>query len=129
VPAVAVDEGARRLVLLIDDDTDSRELLAILLRNAGHEVIHAGTATEGLELLLARRPRAAIVDLGLPDMSGLEIARRARASLGDTAMKLIALTGFGQQRDREAAAEAGFDHHLVKPLDFETIESVLTAEE
>ncbi len=129
VPAVAVDEGDRRLVLLIDDDTDSRELLAILLRNAGHEVIHAGTATEGLELLLARRPRAAIVDLGLPDMSGLEIARRARASLGDTAMKLIALTGFGQQRDREAAAEAGFDHHLVKPLDFETIESVLTAEE
>jgi two-component system CheB/CheR fusion protein len=118
-----------RLVLLIDDDTDSRELLAILLRNAGHEVIHAGTATEGLALLLARRPRAAIVDLGLPDMSGLEIARRARATLGDTALKLIALTGFGQQKDREAAAEAGFDHHLVKPLDFETIESVLAADE
>jgi CheY-like chemotaxis protein len=62
-------------------------------------------------------------------MSGLEVARRARASLGDDAVKLIALTGFGQQKDREAAAEAGFDHHLVKPLDFETIESVLVADE
>jgi two-component system, chemotaxis family, CheB/CheR fusion protein len=122
-------DGAHRLVLLVDDDEDSRELLAILLRNAGHHVIHAGTGTEGLELLLARKPRAAIVDLGLPDMSGLEIARRARAKLGPTALKLIALTGFGQQKDREAAAEAGFDHHLVKPLDFETIESVLTTDD
>jgi DNA-binding response OmpR family regulator len=92
-------------------------------------VIHAGTGTEALEILLERKPRAAIVDLGLPDMSGLEIARRARAKLGPTALKLIALTGFGQQKDREAAAEAGFDHHLVKPLDFETIESVLTTDD
>jgi two-component system, chemotaxis family, CheB/CheR fusion protein len=118
-----------RLVLLVDDDEDSRELLGILLRNAGHDVIQAGTATQGLELLAARRPRAAIVDLGLPDMSGLEVARRARASLGADSLKLIALTGFGQQKDREAATEAGFDHHLVKPLDFETIESVLSADE
>ena len=119
----------QRLVLLVDDDEDARELLGILLSNAGHEVIQAGTARQGLELLVSRRPRAAIVDLGLPDMSGLEVARRARQSLGPDVVKLIALTGFGQQKDREAATEAGFDHHLVKPLDFDTIESVLTAED
>ncbi|HWM85366.1 MAG TPA: hybrid sensor histidine kinase/response regulator, partial [Kofleriaceae bacterium] len=127
--AVEPPPANARLVLLVDDDEDSRELLAILLRNAGHEVIHAGTASEGLDLLVSRRPRAAIVDLGLPDMSGLEVARRARASLDGTPLKLIALTGFGQQKDREAAAEAGFDHHLVKPLDFDTIESFLTTDD
>jgi two-component system CheB/CheR fusion protein len=121
-----VQNHHNRLIVLVDDDVDSRELLAILLRNAGPEVIDVGTAGEGIELLLERRPRAAIVDLGLPDMSGLEVARRARASLGSSvAMKLIALTGFGQQKDREAATEAGFDHHLVKPLDFDTIEGML----
>ena len=114
-----------RLVLLIDDDVDSRELLGVLLEHAGHDVIQAGTAREGLDLLLAHRPRAAIVDIGLPDMSGLELARRARSELGAVGTKLIALTGFGQQKDRAAAHEAGFDHHLVKPLDFDTIENVL----
>jgi two-component system CheB/CheR fusion protein len=127
--AARASDANHRLVLLVDDDEDSRELLGILLRNAGHEVIHAGTASQGLELLTSRRPRAAIVDLGLPDMSGLEVARRARAELDGVPLKLIALTGFGQQKDREAAADAGFDHHLVKPLDFETIESVLTADD
>jgi len=114
-----------RLVLLIDDDVDSRELLGVLLEHSGHDVIQAGTAREGLDLLLSHRPRAAIVDIGLPDMSGLELARRARTELGSDGTKLIALTGFGQQKDRDAAAEAGFDHHLVKPLDFDTIEGVL----
>ena len=126
--AVTVVQGAEtnpRLVLLIDDDADSRELLGVLLEHAGHDVIQAGTAREGLDLLLAHRPRAAIVDIGLPDMSGLELARRARTELGPDGTKLIALTGFGQQKDRDAAAEAGFDHHLVKPLDFDTIEGVL----
>ena len=118
-----------RLVLLVDDDVDSRELLGILLEHAGHDVIQAGTAREGIDLLLERRPRAAIVDIGLPDMSGLEVARRVRDSLGQDGVKLIALTGFGQQKDRDAAAAAGFDHHLVKPLDFETIETMLRAEE
>jgi two-component system CheB/CheR fusion protein len=118
-----------RLVLLIDDDVDSRELLGVLLEHAGHDVIQAGTAREGLDLLLSHRPRAAIVDIGLPDMSGLELARRARTELGSDGTKLIALTGFGQQKDRDAAAEAGFDHHLVKPLDFDTIETVLHAED
>jgi two-component system CheB/CheR fusion protein len=122
-------ETNQRLVLLIDDDVDSRELLGVLLEHAGHDVIQAGTAREGLDLLLAHRPRAAIVDIGLPDMSGLELARRARTELGPDGTKLIALTGFGQQKDRDAAHEAGFDHHLVKPLDFDTIEGVLHAEE
>jgi CheY-like chemotaxis protein len=132
-PAVVVPvptaETNPRLVLLIDDDADSRELLGVLLEHAGHDVIQAGTAREGLDLLLAHRPRAAIVDIGLPDMSGLELARRARSELGPDGTKLIALTGFGQQKDRDAATEAGFDHHLVKPLDFDTIEGVLHAEE
>ena len=124
-PPPPLVETNPRLVLLIDDDVDSRELLGVLLEHAGHDVIQAGTAREGLDLLLAHRPRAAIVDIGLPDMSGLELARRARTELGPDGTKLIALTGFGQQKDREAAHEAGFDHHLVKPLDFDTIETVL----
>jgi two-component system CheB/CheR fusion protein len=118
-----------RLILLIDDDVDSRELLGVLLEHAGHDVIQAGTAREGLDLLLTQRPRAAIVDIGLPDMSGLELARMARHELGSDGTKLIALTGFGQQKDRDAAHEAGFDHHLVKPLDFDTIETVLQSDE
>jgi two-component system, chemotaxis family, CheB/CheR fusion protein len=128
-PAPQPAETNPRLVLLIDDDVDSRELLGVLLEHAGHDVIQAGTAREGLDLLLSHRPRAAIVDIGLPDMSGLELARRARSELGSDGTKLIALTGFGQQKDRDAAAEAGFDHHLVKPLDFDTIETVLHAKE
>ncbi len=123
--ARAATESDRSLVLLIDDDSDSRELLGILLSHAGHEVIQAATGGEGLELLVARRPRVAIIDIGLPDMSGLDVARRAREQLDGTPVKLIALTGFGQQRDRENATAAGFDHHLVKPLDFDTIETVL----
>jgi two-component system CheB/CheR fusion protein len=127
--AARAEEPSTRLVLLVDDDVDSRELLGILLEHAGHDVIQAGTAREGIELLLERRPRAAIVDIGLPDMSGLEVARRVRDHLGQDGVTLIALTGFGQQKDRDAAAAAGFDHHLVKPLDFETIETMLRVDE
>ncbi len=115
----------RRPILLVDDDDDSRELLGVLLENLGHQVLHARTGGQGLELLRARRPRVAIVDIGLPDMSGLEVARAGRTTMESKEMKLIALTGFGQERDRLAALQAGFDLHLVKPVDIDVLEKMV----
>jgi CheY-like chemotaxis protein len=77
-------------------------------------------------LILRLRPDAAIVDVGLPGMNGYEVARKVRAELGKTPLRLIALTGYGRSEDRHAAREAGFDHHLVKPLKPEELSRILS---
>jgi signal transduction histidine kinase/CheY-like chemotaxis protein len=124
VGPVAVDPGpssapipARpRRIVLVEDNEDGRNSLCMLLRLQGHQVEGAADGTQGLDLIRAVRPRVALVDLGLPRLDGYEVARQVRAEFG-AAVYLVALTGYGQEEDRRKTAEAGFDAHLVKPVD------------
>jgi signal transduction histidine kinase len=103
-----------RDIVVVEDNSDSRRLLVDALERAGHQVEAAADGESGLALLLARRPDAAIVDIGLPGIDGYEVARRARTAHGSELL-LIALTGYGQLADRARALDAGFDVHLTKP--------------
>ena len=115
-PQAEPEAPARSRVLLVDDEEDNRMLLSEALSRLGFEVETAGTAGEGIQAIEDRCPDVAIVDIGLPDVPGYEVARRARAARSNGKPYLIALTGFGQQKDRDAATAAGFDEHLVKPV-------------
>ena len=118
---------ARRCrVLIIEDNPDARDTLAMTLRFAGHEVSVAGSAQEGLARAAAERPTVVIVDIGLPDASGYDLAQPLRETLGD-ACALLALSGYGQPEDQRRSREAGFDAHLVKPVVPEELLAVLAA--
>src|SRR5688572_8703015 len=116
--------GARR-VLVVDDSTDAADSLAMLLELEGHEVSTAYTAAAALEKAERLQPEIAFIDIGLPQMDGYEVARRLRASERCRAIRLVALTGYGQPDDRDEARRAGFDHHLLKPADLETVDAIL----
>jgi signal transduction histidine kinase/ActR/RegA family two-component response regulator len=116
--------STRRHVLIVEDNDDNRLMLGELLRLHGHDVVDAADGTSGLRVASARRPDVALVDIGLPDMDGYELARRLRAQLGAT-IRLVAVTGFGQPEDRARSRRAGFDAHLVKPVSPEAIEAAL----
>jgi CheY-like chemotaxis protein len=118
-----------RRVLVVDDNLDAAEGLGMLLSLRGHQVATAYDGQGAIERARELQPDVVLLDIGLPRIDGFEVARRLREEHRARPMVLVALTGYGQERDRVRAREAGFDHHLVKPLDFETIESVLTAEE
>ena len=124
-PKPAGTPAARRSarILVVDDNVDAAQSLALVLEFEGHEVQTAGSAEEAIERLAALRPDLAILDIGLPGMDGYELARRLRADPRTRAARLIALTGYGRAPDRRRAIDAGFDEHLVKPVD---IESLLT---
>lgn len=115
-PQIELETPARQRILLVDDEEDNRSLLSEALARLGFEVDTARTATEAMKAIEDQCPDVAIVDIGLPDAPGYEVARRARSVRSNGKPYLIALTGFGQQKDREAATEAGFDEHLVKPV-------------
>ena len=110
-------------VVLVDDNADMVELLADVLRMAGHRVEAASDGPAGLARILAVRPDVAIVDIGLPGLDGFTLARRVRAELGHE-IRLVAITGYGQPEDREGTRQAGYDEHLVKPA---TPEQVLAS--
>jgi DNA-binding response OmpR family regulator len=112
-------------VAVIEDDFDSREAMRLLLEEAGHAVTEAGDGAAGVRLILEGAPDIALVDVGLADVDGYEVARRVRAA-GSTVC-LVALTGYGHPDDRRAALAAGFDAHLVKPLEFRTLLDVMTS--
>jgi PAS domain S-box-containing protein len=116
-PAPPVTPGLTRRVLIADDNVDSAESLAMLLRLHGHhvEVVHDGA--EAIRRLDELRPQFALIDIGMPKINGYEVARRTRSEPWGAAIRLIALTGWGQEQDRREALEAGFDDHLVKPVD------------
>ncbi len=109
--------STRHRILLVDDNEDARVLLADILDSLGHDVVAVGDAAAALDRAPAFAPDLAILDIGLPEMDGYELAIRLRASLGNQAPKLVALTGYGQPGDRERSKHAGFHHHLVKPVD------------
>ena len=120
-PASAARNGsAPRRILVVEDNTDAREMLHHLLRLAGHAVTEATDGPGGLEAALRERPDIALVDVGLPGFDGYERARRLRAG-GDRSIYLVALTGYGQPDDRRQAMESGFDAHLVKPVSPEAL--------
>jgi CheY-like chemotaxis protein len=116
-------EMSRRIVL-IDDNVDAAESLAMLLRLKGHEVHIAYDGAEGVSLALKTLPDCVLVDIGLPDIDGYEVAKRLR-SHDHNGMLLVALTGYGQTEDRRRSEQAGFDHHLVKPVSQEVLEDLL----
>ncbi|MCP3723627.1 response regulator [Paraburkholderia sp. CNPSo 3272] len=111
----------RRRVLIADDNVDSASSLLMLLELEGHEVRVAHDGPGALALAQSFLPNVAILDIGLPGMDGHALAKALRAAPATAHVQLIALTGYGQERDRQAASEAGFDRHLVKPAPFEEI--------
>ncbi|NVB81679.1 MAG: GAF domain-containing protein [Kofleriaceae bacterium] len=105
-----------RRILLVDDNEDAAEMLADILRDAGHEVLVAHDGPSALDAASTFTPHVAILDIGLPVMDGYDLARRLRAMLSSPP-RFVALTGYGQEHDRRKSSEAGFDAHLVKPVD------------
>jgi CheY-like chemotaxis protein len=120
-PAVS----AARRVLIVDDSADAADALAMLLKLEGHEVTTAYSASAGLEVAERLQPDVAFIDIGLPQMDGYEVARRLRAGNRGREIRLVALTGYGQPEDRDDARRAGFDHHLVKPADWQSVGAIL----
>lgn len=110
--------GSRRKtrVLLVEDNVDGREALEALLSFWDFEVMTAEDGMQALELAQSEAPEVAILDIGLPKLDGYEVARRLRRTMNGHGPRLIALTGYGQPEDRDRALEAGFDLHLVKPV-------------
>jgi signal transduction histidine kinase len=124
-PGRAAAPGASPLrALVCDDALDLRELVADLLRLRGHEVTVVEDGPTAVELICRDKPDVALIDIGLPDMDGYEVARQVRAKLGDARPRLIAMTGYGTANDRTTAFEAGFDAHIVKPA---TADQILRA--
>jgi CheY-like chemotaxis protein len=116
-----------RRILVVDDNVDSAETMAEILKLWGHEVETAHDGPAALEAARAHRPDAVLLDLGLPAMDGYETARRLRQEgLGTL---LVAVTGFGAAEDRRRTAEAGFDTHLTKPVSPEALRRVLRPDE
>ena len=104
-------------ILVVEDNADARDMLLALLSLERHDVFTASDGPSGVDAAVRLRPDVALVDIGLPGLNGYEVARRIRATEAGRAMKLIALTGYGQSADMRQAREAGFDLHLVKPVD------------
>lgn len=117
----------RARVLVADDNRDAAESLGMVLRFVGYEVAIAFNGADALALAAQHRPAAAIIDIGMPGMSGHEVARRMRLEAWGRNAVLIALTGWGQDQDKQAAKAAGFDEHLTKPVDPDQVERVLEA--
>ncbi len=113
-PPLANADGCR--IVLVEDQDDSREMMRALLELRGHSVVEAVDGPEAIEIIQRERPDVAVVDIGLPQMSGYDVARTVRESIGDEVF-LIALTGYGSQSDVRAAEDAGFDAHLTKPAE------------
>jgi two-component system, sensor histidine kinase len=115
--APAPAQASKPTVLLIEDNDDGREMMATMLVTYGYAVLQAADGIEGVQVAAARLPDVALVDIGLPGIDGYEVARRLRQSPDSRNIRLIALTGYGLAEDQRRVLEAGFDLHLVKPVD------------
>jgi CheY-like chemotaxis protein/two-component sensor histidine kinase len=116
---------ARKRVLIVDDNVDAAESLALVLQLDRHVTRTAYSGREALELIPGFQPEVVLLDIGLPEMDGYEVAKRIRDGEGAAALRIVALTGYGQVEDVRRAQSAGFDDHLVKPVDFETLRRCL----
>ena len=130
LPVVAAPPVAAPLsglqILVVDDNGDSADSLALLLSLAGHETHVARTGPQALARAEALRPDVILLDLGLPGLSGYEVCRRLRAEPWGRTMPIVAITGWGQDDDRQRSKEAGFDGHLVKPIVLDELSALLS---
>jgi CheY-like chemotaxis protein len=131
-PMPAADQSGKatavkRRVLVADDNADSALSLAMILKFMGHETQTAHDGLTALELAETFRPEVAILDLGMPRLNGYELCHRIRQQPWGKSMLLVALTGWGQEDDRRRTQEAGFDHHIVKPIDTATLQRLLAS--
>jgi CheY-like chemotaxis protein len=127
IAAPAPDPAMARRILVVDDNHDSTDSLAMVLEFKGQVTRTAYDGLEALEAAAEFCPDLVLLDIGLPRLDGLEVARRLRAQRPGEAMLLIALTGWGQDEDRERSMQAGFDAHMVKPLDVDALLAWLAA--
>jgi signal transduction histidine kinase len=127
-PKAEATMQVRRNILIADDNQDALESLALMLRMEGHEVVCASDGEEALLLAGQRRPEIVVLDVGMPKLDGCEVARRIRAEDWGRGAILVALTGWGQDIDRRRSREAGFDMHLVKPVDPATLCDMLVTQ-
>ncbi len=107
--------------VVVDDAADLRELVADLLRMKGHQVTAVEDGASAVKVISEQRPDVALIDIGLPDMDGYEVARALRKDLPTGKLRLIAMTGYGQAADKATAIDAGFDAHIVKPASADKI--------
>jgi signal transduction histidine kinase/ActR/RegA family two-component response regulator len=124
-PAATPRNAETRSVLIADDNEDGAEIMAMLLKQSGHRVHVAHTGPEALACASLHHPDVAVLDIGMPGMSGYEVAQRIRSADWGQRVQLIAVTGWGQEGDKRRAEEAGFDHHLTKPIDPERLERLM----
>jgi signal transduction histidine kinase/ActR/RegA family two-component response regulator len=125
IKAETAGQTVRRRVFVLEDNDDNREGLVILLQQLGHEATSEGDGPTGARRIIETRPELALIDIGLPEMDGYEVARQVRAALGPS-ITLVALTGYGTEDDRERALAAGFDAHMSKPIDFLALRRMLS---
>jgi CheY-like chemotaxis protein len=117
----------RRRILVVDDNQDSADTLAKLLHIMGNEVSTAYDGLGAVEAATAFRPNLVLLDIGLPKLNGYDAARRIQDQRGGDEIVLVALTGWGQEHDRRRSKEAGFDQHMTKPVEYETLKKLLNA--
>jgi signal transduction histidine kinase/ActR/RegA family two-component response regulator len=119
--------GSKARILIVDDNTDARETLATLLSVMGYNVMQAPSGAQALHTVEMTPPDVVLLDIGMPEMDGYEVARRLRRTPDGQRLVLIAVSGYGQIADKDAAKQAGFDMHLTKPVDGEALEQTLSS--
>jgi signal transduction histidine kinase len=124
----AIEAFPPRRVLIVDDNGDAAEMLGVLLETLGSVVKVVNSGRSALSVFDAFRPDTVLLDIGMPEMDGYEVARRLRAMSSSSAVLIIALTGWGQLHDQRRARDAGFDHHMVKPPDIDRLRQLMMAE-
>ncbi|MEK6262076.1 MAG: response regulator [Planctomycetota bacterium] len=125
---VESDDYQRPKILIVDDNADAADTLAMLFRLAGHQVQVAYDGPSGVTVALAFKPAIVLLDIGLPGLDGYGVAERLRESEATRSALLIAISGYGQAKDEERSRQAGFDLHLVKPVEFSVLQSVLQSD-
>jgi signal transduction histidine kinase/CheY-like chemotaxis protein len=125
-PPVRTVAKRQRRVVIVEDNADAREMLQMLLAVEGHEVDSAEDGRDGLALIERVRPDVALIDIGLPLLNGYDVARTLRARNQGPPVLLVALTGYGQPEDRQRALAAGFDEHLIKPVNLDRLTQIMS---
>jgi CheY-like chemotaxis protein len=124
-PSAAETKKSR--ILVVDDNVDTARGMARLMKLLGHEVATAHTGSEALKVARGYRPEFILLDIGLPGMDGYQVASRLRLEECCKDAVIVAVSGYGQEEDRRRSKEAGFDHHLIRPLDHDALLSLLSA--
>ena len=123
--AKAPGAPSRQRILIVEDNADNREMMRILLETSSNEIYEASDGVSGVEMTIQLQPDTVLIDIGLPGIDGYEVARQIRSKLRDRS-RLIALSGYGQEKDRKRAFDAGFDDHLLKPVDPSRLLAILS---